>query len=152
VAVIPCLTIGYIDYSKFKIFLLDTGLLGVMLNLTPNIIIKPNELFSEYNGAFIENFVASELVLSEKDELFYCTSKSDAEVDFIIQSENNVYPIEVKSNTSRNLKSLRNYAEKYLPKLIFRTSPGNFNQNNEFINLPLYAAFLIRKIIKKTQL
>ena len=141
---------GYTDYSKFKIFLLDTGLLGAMLKLTPDIIINPTELFSEYNGAFIENFVASELVLSEKKELFYWTSKSDAEVDFIIQSGNNVYPIEVKSGTSRNLKSLRSYAEKYLPKLIFRTSPRNFSQNKEFINLPLYAISLIGKIIQKT--
>lgn len=50
---------AYADFTKFKIYLLDTGLLGAMLNLTPDIIIKPNELFTEYNGAFIENFVAN---------------------------------------------------------------------------------------------
>ncbi|MDA3904486.1 MAG: AAA family ATPase [Bacteroidales bacterium] len=139
---------SYADYTKFKIFLLDTGLLGAMLNLTPDIIIKPNELFKEYNGAFIENFVASELLLSENNELYYWTSKSDAEVDFILQVKNGVYPLEVKSGTSRNLKSIRSYADKYKPKYIFRTSPRNFNQNNEFINLPLYAVFLFRKFIQ----
>lgn len=136
--------VGYADYSKFKIFVLDTGLLGAMLNLSPDIIIKPNELFSEYNGAFIENFVASELLLLQ-NELFYWTSKSDAEVDFIIQSGKEVFPIEVKSGISRNLKSLRSYADKYQPKLIFRISPRNFSQNGEFINLPLYAVFLAKK-------
>ena len=142
---------GYADYSKFKIYLLDTGLLGAMLNLSPDIIIKPTELFSEYNGAFIENFVASELVATGNNELFYWTSKSDAEVDFIIQSGNNVYPLEVKSGKSRNLKSLRSYAEKYKPKLIIRTSPRNFIRDKEFINIPLYAAFIVNNLITKNK-
>lgn len=140
---------GYADYSKFKIYLLDTGLLGAMLNLSPDIIIKPTELFSEYNGAFVENFVASELVSSGNNELYYWTSKSEAEVDFVIQSGNNVYPVEVKSGTSRNLKSLRSYAEKYKPKLIIRTSPRNFIQDKEFINIPLYAVFIVNKLLIK---
>jgi len=138
---------AYADYTKFKIFLLDTGLLGAMLNLTPDIIIKPNELFTEYNGAFIENFVASELVHSENNELYYWTSMSDAEVDFVLQIKNEVYPLEVKSGTSRNLKSIRSYADKYKPKYIFRTSPRSFSQNNEFINVPLYSVILLREII-----
>ena len=54
---------GYADRTKFKIYLLDTGLLGAMLDLTTDIIIKGSELFSEYNGAFIENFVANELTI-----------------------------------------------------------------------------------------
>ena len=129
---------GYADYSKFKIYLHDTGLLGAMLNLSSDIIIEPNELFSEYNGSFIENFVANELVANGNKELFYWTSRSDAEVDFVLQLQNEIYPIEVKSGTSRNLKSLRSYAEKYNPKLIYRISPRNFMQSENFINIPLY--------------
>jgi len=136
---------GYADYSKFKVYLLDTGLLGAMLNLSSDIIRKPTELFSEYNGAFIENFVATELVASEINDLFYWTSKSDAEVDFVVQSGNQIYPIEVKSGLSRNLKSIRSYAQKYKPKYIFRTSSRNFIQDNDFINIPLYVAFLMAK-------
>ncbi len=134
---------GYADYSKFKIYLLDTGLLGAMLNLSSDIIIKPTELFAEYNGAFIENFVASELTAFGNKNLYYWTSKSDAEVDFIIQFQNKIYPMEVKSGTSRNLYSLRSYADKYKPKFIYRTSPRNFIQDGNFINIPLYAGFLM---------
>ena len=141
---------GYADYSKFKVYLLDTGLLGAMLNLSSDIIRKPTELFSEYNGAFIENFVATEFVASEISDLFYWTSKSDAEVDFVIQSGNQIYPIEVKSGLSRNLKSIRSYAQKYKPKYIFRTSSRNFIQDNDFINIPLYVAFLMAKADKLT--
>ncbi len=141
---------GYADYSKFKVYLLDTGLLGAMLNLSSDIIRKPTELFSEYNGAFIENFVAMEFVASEISDLFYWTSKSDAEVDFVIQSGNQIYPIEVKSGLSRNLKSIRSYAQKYKPEYIFRISSRNFIQDNDFINIPLYVAFLMAKADKLT--
>ncbi len=132
---------GYTDFSKFKIYLLDSGLLGAMLNLTSEIIVKPNELFSEYNGAFIENFIASELVSSGIKNLYYWTSKSDAEVDFVFQKENKIFPLEVKSGLSKNKKSLRSYESKYKPQFIFRSSPRNFIQDKNFINLPLYSCF-----------
>ena len=138
---------GYADRTKFKIYLLDTGLLGAMLNLTSEIIIKGSELFSEYNGAFIENFVANELKILGNKELFYWTSKSDAEVDFVLQIENEIYPIEVKSGTNRTLKSLRSYAEKYNPKIICRVSPRNFIRDNKFINIPLYSVFNLQNLI-----
>jgi len=138
---------GYADLAKFKIYLLDTGLLGAMLSISSDMILKPSGLFVEYNGAFIENFVASELKASGMKELFYWTSHSDAEVDFIIQYKNNIYPLEVKSGSSRNLKSIRSYESKYNPKFIFRTSPRNYIKENEFVNIPLYTSFSIQKII-----
>lgn len=134
---------GYADFSKFKVYLLDSGLLGAMLNISSDIIIKSNKLFSEYNGAFIENFVACELVTSGIKNLFYWTSRSDAEVDFILQKNNEIAPLEVKSGLNRNIKSLRSYADKYLPKQIYRASPRNFIQNGDFMNIPLYASFLM---------
>lgn len=138
---------GYADLSKLKIYFLDVGLLGAMLNLSSEIILKPTDLFKEYNGAFIENFIASELVVGGEKDLFYWTSKSDAEVDFIIQQKNKIFPLEVKSGTGRNIKSLRSYEEKYKPDLIIRTSPRNFMQDKKFINIPLYAINCLSKII-----
>ncbi|MDF1547892.1 MAG: AAA family ATPase [Bacteroidales bacterium] len=130
---------GYTDYSKFKIYMLDTGLLGAMLNISSGIILEPTDLFTEYNGAFTENFVSTELVASGFDKLFYWRSKSEAEVDFIIQREESIYPIEVKSGLDRSIKSLRSYADKYKPKLMYRLSPRNFIQSDNFLNIPLYA-------------
>lgn len=131
---------AYADYKKFKIYMLDTGLLGAMLNLSPALILKPTALFAEYNGAFTENYVASELIASGYNELFYWTSHSEAEVDFIIGKENRIVPAEVKSGLNRNKKSLRSYQDKYNPELIYRLSPRNFIRSGSFINLPLYAA------------
>ena len=133
---------GYADYSKFKIYLHDTGLLAAMLNLSSSIIVKPTKIFSEYNGAFIENYVTQQLVAHGYKKLFYWTSKSDAEVDFTLQVRDEILPVEVKSGTSKNLKSLRSYANKYNPKFIYRISPRNFIQSEDFINIPLYACFL----------
>ena len=139
--------LGYTDNSKFKIYLLDTGLLGVMLSVSSDIIIKPNTLFTEYNGAFIENYVANEFIKSNEKSLFYWTSKSDAEVDFILQIKNKIVPIEVKSGLSKNLKSIRSYATKYNPEYICRTSPRNFYRDKDFINIPLYALFILKNLI-----
>ncbi|MDY0016216.1 MAG: DUF4143 domain-containing protein [Candidatus Delongbacteria bacterium] len=139
---------GYSDRSKFKLYMSDTGLLGAMLNLTSDIIIKPSEIFSEYNGAFIENYVASEFMAKYNKELFYWTSKNDAEVDYVIEHQNNIYPVEVKSGLSGSIKSLRSYQDKYDPKLIIRLSPKNFIRDKEFLNIPLYSASQITRIIR----
>ena len=144
---------GYADYSKFKIYMHDTGLLGAMLNLSSDVIVRPNALFTEYNGAFIENFVANEFAKLELiNDLFYWTSRSDAEVDFVIQLDNEVFPVEVKSGLNRNIKSLRSYADKYQPKKLCRISPRNFTEDHDFINIPLYAAFVALNILTEIKI
>ena len=138
---------GYADYSKFKIYVLDTGLLGAMLNLSSDIILKPNELFSEYNGAFVENYTCLELLKIVEQDLFYWSSEREAEVDFVFQRGNEIYPLEVKSGLNRNTKSLRSYADKYQPKLLLRSSPRNFIKNDDFINIPLYNLMNLKLLI-----
>ena len=138
---------GYADRTKFKMYLFDTGLLGAMLNLSSSMIIDPEAIFKEYNGAFIENFVAQELIANGEEALFYWTSKSDAEIDFIIETEGSVYPLEVKSGTSLTLKSLQSFSVKYKPELQFRTSPRNFIRSGNFINIPLYAISIVKNLI-----
>jgi uncharacterized protein len=139
---------AYADYSKFKVYLHDVGLLAASLNISSKLIISPTEIFNEFNGAFIENFVAQELRFYKNEQLHYWTSKSDAEVDFVIESDNSIFPVEVKSGLNRNIKSLRSYSDKYKPKRIFRLSPRNLIQNNDFINIPLYATKVLMNHIK----
>ena len=137
---------GYYQKDKFKIFLCDTGLLGAKLALPSKTIVSKDQLFSEYNGAFIENFVATELVSNSYPQLSYWTSKSDAEVDFLITLDNEILPLEVKSGFNKRIKSLRAYSNKYEPSKIIRTSPRNFTADNDFRNIPLYSVFLAGKI------
>jgi predicted AAA+ superfamily ATPase len=139
---------AYADYSKFKVFMLDTGLLGAMLDVSSEIILQPTAIFSEYNGAFIESFVASELKAANHEALYYWTSKSEAELDFILQYNNTIIPLEVKSGMSRKLKSLKSYTDKYSPDLAIRISPRNFSSANSFVNIPLYSVFAIFNYLK----
>ena len=133
---------GYSDLDKFKIYLLDSGLLGAMLDVSSALIISPDKIYSEYNGAFVENYVAQEL--SVDIELFYWTSKSDAEIDFIFRVDDEIYPLEVKSGFSRSLKSLKSYKDKYNPVYSIRVSPRNFIKSDDFMNIPLYAVAVLR--------
>ncbi len=130
---------GYVEEKKMKLLLLDTGLLGAMLKIHSRSIISPDELFKEYNGAFIENVVGCELAAQCNGELYYWSSNNSAEVDYIVATEENkILPLEVKSGMHRNLKSIRSYADKYAPNWLFRISPRNFTESDDFRNIPLY--------------
>jgi uncharacterized protein len=138
---------GYADLGKFKLYLLDTGLLGAMLGLTPEIILRPDDLYKEYNGAFIENYACLELVKLLQKEVFYWTSGNEAEVDFVLQYNNDIVPIEVKSGSNKNTHSLKIFESKNTTKYLFRTSPRNFVKSAKFINLPLYRLFAMKEIL-----
>ncbi|MCP5048830.1 MAG: DUF4143 domain-containing protein, partial [bacterium] len=136
---------GYKEDNIFKLFLLDTGLLGAMLNLSQRTIVEGNRLFSGYSGAFTENYVAQELIVGPlfeevySKELYYWSSKSMAEVDFVVHFREGVYPLEVKAGTSRRKTSLMVYGEKYSPSFLCRVTLMNFKQEKNLFNFPLYA-------------
>ena len=134
---------AYAEQHKLKLYLLDTGLLGAMLEIEPATILN-SRLFSEFKGIFIENYIAIELKSNEFTKLFYWTSKSEAEVDFILKINETILPVEVKSGMDRRKKSLQVYDSKYNPANIIRFSPRNFEVNGKFINLPLYAVSLLQ--------
>lgn len=110
----------------------DTGILGAMLDLSSAVILEPTALFSEFRGAFTENFVACELISHGHEKLNYWTSANAAEVDFIIAGDGKIKPIEVKSGLNKNK-----------PDMVYRLSPRNFIQSGNFTNLPLYAANIL---------
>lgn len=130
---------GFMDTSRFKVYCLDCGLLGAMLNIPPKNAVLDKTIFSEYNGAFTENFVATELVPKTENKLAYWLSDGVAEVDFLVEYDQKILPLEVKSGMKRNIKSLWIYEQKFKPEYIFRCSPRNFERNGKFINIPLYA-------------
>jgi predicted AAA+ superfamily ATPase len=136
---------GYKEDNIFKLYHLDIGLLGAMLNLSARAIVERNRLFSDYNGAFTENFVAQELMAgplfrdTHLKELYYWTSKSAAEVDMIVQYDDEIYPLEVKAGVSKRKTSLKLYGEKYGPPVLSRSTLRNFRQEKYLCNYPLYA-------------
>jgi predicted AAA+ superfamily ATPase len=130
---------AYVDNGKFKAYMLDTGLLGALVDTEPKAIVTGDRILSEYNGALTENFVATELIAGKTGQLYYWRSENIAEVDFVFGHDSRILPLEVKSGMSRETKSLRIFAAKFKSERIYRTSPRNFTADDDFVNIPLYA-------------
>jgi len=141
---------AYTDNSKFKAYLLDNGLLGALVDISSKTIVTGDAILSEYNGAFIENFVATELISSGIEHLYYWRSENIAEVDFVLQDSETIIPLEVKSGLSRRMKGLRIFAEKFKAAKIYRSSPRNFTFDNDFGNIPLYGVSQILNLCTET--
>jgi len=132
----------YANSNIFKVYLLDVGLLGAMSNLSPDLIIKGNEIFKEFHGALVENYVAQQFVAKYKKKLFYWTSPGKAEVDFVFPLRGGIYPFEVKAGVNLKSKSLKVYNEKYNPGILSRASLLNLREDKKTCNYPLYAISL----------
>lgn len=128
---------AYADPHIFKVYLVDVGLLGAMSRLSSKTILHENELFQEFRGAITENYVAQELAHCGYP-LYYWTSEGKAEVDFILEHDELILPLEVKSGNSSKKKSLRVYGDTYKPKMLIRTSPMNLKKDGNVLNCPLY--------------
>ena len=131
----------FADENTFKLYLSDVGLL---LNLSE---IKYNEVLMDedfnFKGVITENYVAQELI-RQFPSLYYWTSDRDAEVDFLIHTNDGTIPIEVKSGINNKSKSLNVYIEYNKPKYAIRLSTRNFGFENNIKSIPLYATFCIK--------
>lgn len=139
---------AYQDFSAFKLYLLDVGLLCAMANIDATTIIDGNEIFVEFKGSLTEQFVLTELKTNTDVPIFYWSAdKGIAEVDYIIQLGKNNIPIEVKSNENLQAKSLKSFVQKYDTKVNVRTSMANYRKEDWLINIPLYMIGNINEII-----
>lgn len=139
---------AYIHSNAFKLYYLDTGLLGARLNSQPQLITQKDSLYTEFKGALIENYCAKEIKPFFGEHLYYWRSGNQAEIDFIIEHSGEIFPLEVKSGLSKHKKSLSSFQEKYHSRMAIRFSPRNFDQQGSFINLPLYAAGILKNFLK----
>ena len=135
---------AYIDYDAFKLFFCDVGLLNAMGNIDVQILLDKNAILKEFKGALTEQFVCQQLVINQ--EMFYWTANNaTAEIDFLMQYQNEIIAIEVKAEENLKSKSLKVFVEKYGPKKVIRTSMSKFREESWLTNFPLYAISLIGK-------
>ena len=128
---------AYHDLSAYKIYLNDVGLLRQMANLDSKIILEGNKLFEEFKGSFTENYVCTTLTyLQDQTPCYYTFDRN--EIDFVIQKDNEIIPIEVKANISNDNSSLTKYNSKNNNKYSLRFSLNNLKQDGKIINIPLY--------------
>ncbi|MCC6093430.1 MAG: AAA family ATPase [Eubacterium sp.] len=139
---------GFANYSYFKVYLCDLGLLRVRSGLSPKTIINGSGSFIRYKGAMAENFVYEELVSIGKSPYFW-RSGNTAELDFIYDGDDSVVPVEVKAADNTQAKSYRIFCKKYSPQTGFKISrkniAENFCENTRTINLPMYMTWNIKR-------
>ena len=134
---------AYDDLSAFKIYLVDVGLLRRLAQLAPTAFGEGNRLFTEFKGALTENFVLQTLVTQfEVLPRYWTQNNPPYEVDFLIQRENDIFPVEVKSEDNTTSRSLKKFKERYPDqvKLRVRFSLDNLKLDDDVLNIPLFMA------------
>lgn len=134
---------AYRSLSDFKFYMNDVGLCGASQKMYYEDILSDNPLLDNFRGGLTENYVLNQLI-ANKFDLYYWTSGSQAEVDFITRIGKDIIPIEVKSRTNNRSRSLGIYVEKYHPAYSIRISSKNFGFENGIKSVPLYAVFCIK--------
>lgn len=148
----PSLPIAaYDDVSAFKIYLADVGLLRRLAQLAPTAFAEGNRLFTEFKGALTENYVLQALLTQfEVTPRYWSQTNPPYEVDFLIQRENDIFPVEVKSEANINSRSLKKFKELFpnQTKLRIRFSLNNLKLDDDMLNIPLFMADYTDKLIE----
>lgn len=134
---------AYDDLSAFKIYLVDVGLLRRLSQLSPSAFGEGNRLFTEFKGSLSENFILQTLINQfEVSPRYWSQNNPPYEVDFLIQRENDIFPIEVKYETNITSRSLKKYKELFPDsvKLRIRFSLNNLKIDGDVLNIPLFMA------------
>ena len=140
---------AYMNLDIFKIYLLDVGLLMAMTGLNAQVIIDGNRIFTEFKGALTEQYILQQLIAGENVEPYYYSAEnSKGEIDFILQGNTSVIPLEVKAEENLRAKSLKAFCEKYKPKYAVRTSMSDYREQEWMTNIPLYNIDRIGEYLK----
>lgn len=131
---------AHTDASSFKMYACDVGLLGALANLPGDAPSDDLSILTDYQGAFVENYAAQQLVALTGSALHYWRNVGrEAEVDFLHQHSTGVVPLEVKAGINLRSKSLAFYHGKYAPDLVVRAALCNLKRDASILNIPLYA-------------
>lgn len=133
---------NYRDIDSFKVYVSDVGLLCAKKDLMAQDILYMSDEINDFKGGMTENYVNTQLVTNGHKTYYWMTDRG-AEVDFIIQLEGDIIPIEVKSADNTKAKSLNVYIQTNNPKYAIKLSSKNFGYENGKKTIPLYAAFCI---------
>lgn len=141
---------AYEDLKAFKLFMLDVGLLSCMVNLKQSVLLEGNELFKEFKGALTEQYVLQQLItLNNIDTYYWTNDRGSAEIDFLVDTGDEIVPIEVKAETNLKAKSLKSYYEKFSPEISIRTAMTDYKKEEWLLNIPLWAIEVLEEEIKR---
>ena len=130
----------YEDLSAFKLYLVDVGLLGAMVNVDPKQVLVANTIFSEYKGGMTEQYVLQQMVSHGTDPIYYHTSdESRLEIDYVVQYDAQLLPIEVKAEGNVRANSLNKLLKDNPDMKAVRYSMLPYKEQAQMTNIPLYA-------------
>lgn len=139
---------AYDDVSAFKIYLCDGGLLRAMSRLPAEVLWTDSPLYTEFKGAMTENMILQSLVSQFDVMPRYWISNGTAEVDFMLQYDTTLFPVEVKSGISLQGKSLSVYMRQFSPSVALRYSMSNLKKDGNILNIPLFLADWTAKLLR----
>lgn len=128
----------YEEQDVFKLFTLDVGLMGAMVDVPAESILVADTMMTENRGAFTELYVMSQLKAKELPIYYYSSNDSRVEIDFIVQCADRIVPIEVKSSVNVNTKSLRTFVDKHPTLKALRYSLLPHKDEGWMKNVPLW--------------
>lgn len=135
---------AYEDFSAFKMLLSDIGLMGAMSNIPVQSLLNGNMLFSDFKGALTEQFVLQQMKTNQSLSIYYWSAdNSRGEIDFLVQQEEKVIPIEVKAEENLQAKSLRMFVERNPGLKGYRFSMSPYREQDWLVNYPLYSVLTI---------
>lgn len=135
---------AYEDFSAFKLFLSDVGLMGAMSNIPAQSLLEGNVLFSDFKGALTEQYVLQQLKEKSSLSIYYWSAEnSRGEIDFLVQDEEKIIPIEVKAEENLQAKSLRVFVERNQGLKGMRLSMSPYREQDWLANYPLYSVSAI---------
>ncbi|GHU42011.1 ATPase [Clostridia bacterium] len=133
---------NYKNMDAFKVFVSDIGLLSAKKKLLPEDVLYNFAELDDFKGGMTENYVCNQLI-SKVFDCYTWHSEGEAELDFIIQKDGAILPIEVKSADNAHAKSLKLYMKRFSPKYAIKISANNFGFENNVKTIPLYAIFCL---------
>lgn len=128
----------YEDISAFKLFLLDMGLFACMCDVPASEMLVGNNVFVEYKGVFAEQYVLQQLVCQNVKPYYWSSEKTPSEIDFVIQKDNKIIPIEVKAEVNVKARSLRQFITNNPELKAVRFSMLGYAEQDWMTNIPLY--------------
>ena len=139
---------AYEVFNNFKLYLVDVGLLGAMTDLPASIVLDGSDIFVEFKGAMAEQYAMQQLKSDTDLHPFFFRKTQYNEIDFVVQSDRDIVPVEIKAGNNLRSRSLLAYCKEYEPRKAIRCSLHKYHEDDPITELPLYAMANIEKVIK----
>ena len=139
---------SYEEFGNFKLYVHDVGLLAAMCDMSSSILLDKTEVFTTFNGALVEQYVLEELVALGIKPYYWSPDNARAEIEFLVQGDREVYPLEAKAGTNLRAASLKSYYDRYAPSFELRVSMQKRTTGSRIEDIPLYGIPSVLPLLK----